>query len=164
MAAFTVLAIDGVKGRSFSVFFTSFMVIFALAGIGNGSTYRMIPAIFKELGARQVRDSGDHRKTIVAFKRQAGAVIGIAGAIGAFGGFLIQVVFRQANLHLAALMKTATTPAKALAIARSHVDWAVPALWVFFFGYIVLATVTWVFYLRRTLVANKIPSMAHESI
>lgn len=165
MAAFTTLAIEGVKGRSFTVFFSSFMVIFALAGFGNGSTYRMIPAIFKALGDRQVVEQGsDRRRTVIAFKRQAGAVIGIAGAIGAFGGFLIQVVFRQANLHLAALIKGAGSPAEVLAIARSHVDWAVPALWVFFFGYIVLAAVTWFFYLRKTVMVDRIPSMAHASI
>jgi NNP family nitrate/nitrite transporter-like MFS transporter len=31
----------------------------------------------------------------VEYKRRAAAVIGIAGAVGAFGGFLIQVSFRR---------------------------------------------------------------------
>src|SRR5438477_2803659 len=42
MALFTILAIDGVQTRSFGVFFGSYMVIFVLAGTGNGSTYKMI--------------------------------------------------------------------------------------------------------------------------
>jgi NNP family nitrate/nitrite transporter-like MFS transporter len=165
MAVFTVIAIEGVKGRSFVVFFSSFMVIFALAGIGNGSTYRMIPSIFRVLGDRQVaEEGGDFLQTTNGFKRQAGAVIGIAGAVGAFGGFLIQVVFRQANLHLAGLIKAARSPAEVLTIARAHVDWAVPALWVFFAGYIVLAAVTWFFFLRKSIAADRIPSLAHASI
>ena len=32
------------------------------------------------------------------FRRQSAAVIGIAGSVGAFGGFLIQLAFRQASL------------------------------------------------------------------
>jgi NNP family nitrate/nitrite transporter-like MFS transporter len=45
MAVFTLIAIAGVNGHSFTVFFLAFMAIFALSGIGNGSTYRMIPSI-----------------------------------------------------------------------------------------------------------------------
>src|SRR5688500_5467354 len=50
MAVATAVAIVGVEQRSFAVFFGSFMAIFVLAGMGNGSTYKMIPAIFAELG------------------------------------------------------------------------------------------------------------------
>ena len=64
-------------------------------GMGNGSTYRMIPSIFAALGRKRGGGEGlDEQATAVEFKRQAAAVIGIAGAIGAFGGFLIQVVLR----------------------------------------------------------------------
>src|SRR3954471_5134214 len=89
MAVATGVAIAGVKSHSFPLFFGAFMGVFLLAGMGNGSTYRMIPAIFAALGER-------NEGTRLDYKRQAAAVIGIAGAIGAFGGFLIQVVLRQA--------------------------------------------------------------------
>ena len=115
MGAFTLLAIAGVSERSFALFFGSFMVIFLLAGMGNGSTYRMIPSIFGELGGPRAR-----RADPVDFKRQAAAVIGIAGAIGAFGGFLIQVVLRQASLGVSAAVKAAETPAEKLAIAQAQ--------------------------------------------
>ena len=46
-AVFTLTAIMGVNQHSFPIFFGSFMAIFLLAGMGNGSTYRMIPAIFR---------------------------------------------------------------------------------------------------------------------
>jgi NNP family nitrate/nitrite transporter-like MFS transporter len=86
----------------------------------------------------------------VEFKRRAAAVIGIAGAIGAFGGFLIQVILRQANLPVAALIKAAKTPAKKVAVAAAHSDWSVPALWVFLASYVVFAAVTYVVFLRSS--------------
>ncbi|MGH2604832.1 MAG: MFS transporter, partial [Dehalococcoidia bacterium] len=90
MGAFTLTAIAGVNAHSFALFFGSYMAIFLLAGMGNGSTYRMIPCIFAALGRKQAAEKGlDPRQTQVEFKRRAAAVIGIAGAIGAFGGFLI---------------------------------------------------------------------------
>jgi NNP family nitrate/nitrite transporter-like MFS transporter len=72
MACFTALAIDGVNAHSFPLFFGAYMFIFALSGIGNGSTYRMIPSIFAELGRRAVaRGSRDPDATKLSFKRQS---------------------------------------------------------------------------------------------
>ena len=131
MALATLSAIKGVQDRSFGLFFGSYMVVFLLSGIGNGSTYKMIPSIFAILGAREAVSSDADMKTIsVEYKRRAAAVIGIAGAIGAFGGVLIQVVLRQASL----------TAARA--------DWSVPALRVFLGSYVVFAATTWFVYLR----------------
>jgi NNP family nitrate/nitrite transporter-like MFS transporter len=151
MGAFTALAIVGIEGRSFPLFFAAFMVIFLLAGAGNGSTYRMIPSIFAELGRREPAAGGiSAGEREAAFKRRAAAAIGIAGAVGAFGGFLIQVVLRQASLGVTALVGAAETPAAKLAIAKAHTAWSVPALWVFFSAYLVLAGMVWFFYLRRS--------------
>src|SRR3954447_4840541 len=150
-ALFTLTAIIAVNEHSFTVFFGSFMAIFLLAGMGNGSTYRMIPSIFATLGRKEAAEKGlDLKQTILDYKHQAAAVIGIAGAIGAFGGFLIQVVFRQASLGVSAAVKAAETPAEKLAIAQAHADWSIPALWVFFGAYIVFAGLTWFFYLRKS--------------
>jgi NNP family nitrate/nitrite transporter-like MFS transporter len=143
MALFTGLAVVGVSRHSFAVFLGAYLVIFLLSGMGNGSTYRMIPAIFGALGRRH----GDG--ATLGFKRQAAAVIGIAGAIGAFGGFLIQVVFRQASLGVADLVKAAPTAAQKLSVAQAHADWSLGALWVFLGAYLVFAVVTWAIYLRR---------------
>ena len=33
--------------QSFALFFAAFMLLFVATGVGNGSTYRMIPAIFR---------------------------------------------------------------------------------------------------------------------
>ena len=165
MGAATLLAIAGVNNRSFPLFFGSFMGIFLLAGMGNGSTYRMIPCIFGALGRKEAAEKGvDEADTRPGFKRQAAAVIGIAGAVGAFGGFLIQVVLREASLGVSALVAAAPTQAEKLAVAQANADWSVPALWVFLAGYVVFAAMTWFFYLRRSLAVERIPSLAYESV
>jgi NNP family nitrate/nitrite transporter-like MFS transporter len=165
MAALTLSAIIGVGNRSFPLFFASFMGVFLLAGMGNGSTYRMIPSIFAALGEREAAAKGLHRDRLTAdFKRRAAAVIGIAGAIGAFGGFLIQVVLRQASLDVTALVSAAESPAAKLAVAEANADWSIPALWVFLGAYVLFAATTWFCYLRREFATSRIPSLAHASV
>jgi MFS transporter, NNP family, nitrate/nitrite transporter len=165
MALCTATAVVGVREHSFGVFFASYMAIFLFAGMGNGSTYRMIPCIFGALGRKEADEKGlDLRETLLRYKRQAAAVIGIAGAVGAFGGFLIQVIFRQASLGVSALVKAAETPAEKAAIAQTHSDWSISALWVFLAAYVVLAGMTWFFYLRESLAVTRVPSLAHASV
>jgi NNP family nitrate/nitrite transporter-like MFS transporter len=166
MAIATAVAIVGVSHRSFGVFFGSYMAVFVLAGMGNGSTYKMIPSIFAHLGQKEAEATGaDLKVAAVESKRRAAAVIGIAGAIGAFGGVLIQVVLRQASLSVSALVKAAATPADKVAIAAAHSDWSVPALWVFLGSYVVFAGVTWFVYLRTTFAARAAtPTLAGASI
>ncbi len=165
MGVFTAVAIQGVEQRSFTVFFASFMVIFLLAGIGNGSTYKMIPSIFAVYGRKDAAEQGlEPKAAAVEWKRRAAAVIGIAGAIGAFGGFLIQVVLRQASLGVSALVKAAETPAERVSVAAAHADWSIPALWVFLGAYVVFAGVTWFFYLRTSFATDRVPSLAHAAV
>jgi NNP family nitrate/nitrite transporter-like MFS transporter len=141
------------------------MAIFLLAGMGNGSTYRMIPSIFSALGSEEAaREGGDAKAVALKYKRQAAAVIGIAGAVGAFGGFLIQVIFRQASLGVSALVKAADSPAEKLAIAQAHADWSVSALWAFMAAYVVFAGMTWFFYLRKSIATEKVPSLARAAV
>ena len=161
----TATAIRGVNGRSFPLFFGAYMVVFLLAGMGNGSTYKMIPAIFAELGRKDAEEKGlDPTVNAVEFKRRAAAVIGVAGAIGAFGGFLIQVVLRQASLDVSALVKAAKTPAEKVSVAAAHADWSTPALWVFLGSYVVFAGMTWFFYMRKSLATERIPSLAYAGV
>ena len=141
MAGFTGLAIAGVKQHSFSLFMTSFMLIFVLSGIGNGSTYKMIPSVLSSV------DAGKPAVTPWT-KRMVAAAIGIAGAIGALGGVLIQVVIRNASLHVSALETAAKTPAKKAAIALAHSAWVAPALWAFLVSYAVFGAVTYLVYVR----------------
>jgi NNP family nitrate/nitrite transporter-like MFS transporter len=64
--------------QNFAVFLSCFLVLFAAAGIGNGSTYRMIPTVF----ALRAKDG-------VGAQRKAAAALGLISAIGAYGGFFI---------------------------------------------------------------------------
>ncbi len=81
---------DG-QGGNFYGFLGSFMGLFVLSGIGNASTFRMIPVIFRTLHERWSASADAEGKT--AASRQAGiesaAVIGFSSAIGAYGGFFI---------------------------------------------------------------------------
>lgn len=74
--------------HAFYGFFAMFIILFAATGIGNASTFQMIPAIFwqdrKKALAGQPEE--DVRKTA---ERESAAVIGFSSAIGAFGAFFI---------------------------------------------------------------------------
>ena len=82
---------SGGQGGNFQGFLASFMALFVLTGIGNASTFRMIPVIFRTLHERWSANADAEGK--VAATRQAGiesaAVIGFSSAIGAYGGFFI---------------------------------------------------------------------------
>ncbi len=124
--------------KSFWPFFLSFLLLFVATGVGNGATYRMIPAVFRE-GAR-AKARGDESKvpalTASAVKAAAGC-LGISGSIGAFGGFLIP---------------------RGFAFSESHYGSYVPAMWVFIGVYLVMAFVCWWVYGRRgsALAASRI--------
>jgi NNP family nitrate/nitrite transporter-like MFS transporter len=86
MAASAALVLAASLRGSLPLFLTGFVLLFAFSGAGNGSTYTMIPAIFR---ARAPEDEA---------RRLSGALIGIAGAVGAFGGVLVNIAFRQSFL------------------------------------------------------------------
>ncbi|MGV8961401.1 MAG: NarK family nitrate/nitrite MFS transporter [Stenotrophomonas sp.] len=76
---------------NFYGFLAAFLALFVLSGIGNGSTFRMIPVIFRTLHERLSANLAATQKSDAM--RQAGiesaAVVGFSGAIGAYGGFFI---------------------------------------------------------------------------
>ncbi|ONH29160.1 MFS transporter [Pseudofrankia asymbiotica] len=99
MAASAGLVLAASRMGSLPLFITGFLLLFAFAGIGNGSTYKMIPAIFRAKavlagGADPAVDAEGAREA----RRLSGALIGLAGAIGAFGGVLVNLAFRQSFL------------------------------------------------------------------
>ncbi len=51
-----------------------------------------------------------------------------------------------------------------VAIARAHENWSIPALWFFLGAYVVLAGVTWIFYLRPAPAESRVPSLAGAAI
>ncbi|MBW8729490.1 MAG: NarK/NasA family nitrate transporter [Terrabacter sp.] len=68
-----------------------FVLLFVLSGIGNGSVYKMIPALFE---AKSASVPGPAVERTAWSRSMAGALIGIAGAIGALGGVLINLGLR----------------------------------------------------------------------
>lgn len=72
-------------------FLASFMFLFAITGIGNGSTFRMIPVIFTTERQRDVAGRGAEaeQQAQKQANKEAAAVLGFSGAIGAYGGFFI---------------------------------------------------------------------------
>lgn len=109
---------------NFWIFLATFILIFAATGIGNGSTYRMIPSIFSaRSGVKDAhRNSGD-----VGTQRKTAAAIGIISAIGAYGGFVIPQVLGGS-----------------LAATGSYAN----AIYGFVIAYVVFMAITAFFYLR----------------
>ncbi|XVV17050.1 nitrate/nitrite transporter [Actinoplanes sp. CA-131856] len=117
MAVGAGIVLLAAQQKSLPLYIAGFVLLFVLTGIGNGSTYKMIPAIF-----RKKHPNDDHEA-----RRLSNAVIGIAGAIGAFGGVLVNLAFRQSFLS--------TKEADAAYIA-------------FIAFYAICVLVTWAVYLR----------------
>jgi NNP family nitrate/nitrite transporter-like MFS transporter len=140
-ATFLVMAfgvggvLAGLAAHAFALFLAAFLVLFVASGVGNGSTYRMIPVIFRAA-------AGADADAVATGRTAAAAVIGLASAIGALGGFLIPRGF-------------------GISIARTgSIN---TALAVFLAAYGLCLAVTWWFYLRRVLVGFS-PSLAGTTV
>lgn len=116
----------------FPWFLGFFLCVFACTGIGNGSTYKMIPAIFRTEAERAtVADTPERAGAVLAATKQASAAIGVIGAVGALGGFLIPIAFSSPWVD------------NPLSATKG-------AFVVFTCFYVVCAVVTYAVYLRRT--------------
>ncbi len=127
MTGATLLVLAAADSSSIPLFTLAFTVLFALTGIGNGSVYKMIPAIFHAEATTRLGDGADLVREQFQARRLASALVGIAGAVGAFGGVLVQVAFRESFL------------------ANGNGNAAYVAFIAF---YAVCAAVTWAVYLR----------------
>jgi NNP family nitrate/nitrite transporter-like MFS transporter len=121
---------DGMKGAAtgmqMTAYVVGFIMLFILSGIGNGSTYKMIPSIFE--AKAQGHDEWSRDEKAAWSRSMSGALIGFAGAVGALGGVFINVVLRASYVGAA---KSATN-----------------AFWVFMAFYVICAIVTWFVFLR----------------
>ena len=116
--------------HSFAGFFLSFMLLFLTTGVGNGSTYRMILAIFRTEREREVEGQGEG---ILALARHRGLkegafAIGFIGAIAAYGGFIIPQTYKY-SIGATGGPQTALT--------------------AFVAFYVTCVAVTWYFYFRK---------------
>jgi NNP family nitrate/nitrite transporter-like MFS transporter len=98
MAAGAAVVWTASQQKSLPLFVVGFVLLFVLSGIGNGSTYKMIPAIFRTQAMDDIARGGDPQAADRRALRMSGALIGIAGAVGALGGVLVNLAFRQSFL------------------------------------------------------------------
>ncbi|SRR5579883_190552 len=91
MGAATVGVMYFVEIKDFAGFLAMFLVLFVTTGIGNGSTYRMIPSIFLEENLQKAKGAGDEgrKRAIATASIESAAALGFIGAVGACGGYLI---------------------------------------------------------------------------
>ena len=82
---------SGPTGGQFSGFFLYFLVLFLTTGIGNGSTFRMIPVIFLTERMRGVNrnDGAAVAQATKEANTEAAATLGFTAAMAAYGGFFI---------------------------------------------------------------------------
>ena len=145
MGAATIGVMYFVEVKEFAGFLAMFLVLFVTTGIGNGSTYRMIPSIFREEKLREAKGSGESGRlaAIKAASIEAAAALGFIGAVGACGGYLIPRGFG----------------ASIAATGAPHL-----ALEVFLAFYITCIGLTWWYYLRKTLLVMRAPSLAQARV
>ncbi|WP_018608996.1 NarK family nitrate/nitrite MFS transporter [Uliginosibacterium gangwonense] len=111
-------------------FFASFLLLFTCAGLGNGSTYKMIPTIFSTLALRHLKDRNEAtiRQAKLTGAKESAAAAGFISAIGAYGGYFIPQSFGLS-------MKVSGGP-----------EWA---LYCFLGFYVSCIVITWWNYSRR---------------
>jgi NNP family nitrate/nitrite transporter-like MFS transporter len=77
-------------------FVLAFIALFIAAGVGNGSTFRMIPIIFRTLRERKVTDPNNQAALEQARRvgsTEGAATLGFSSAVAAFGGFFIPIAY-----------------------------------------------------------------------
>jgi len=145
MGAATVAVMYSINIKDFHSFLTSFLILFVTTGVGNGSTYRMIPSIFREENLRKALGSGEEGRAVAlkAASIESGAALGFIGAIGACGGYLIPRGF-------GASIAATGSPHLALAIYLAF--------------YVSCIVLTWRYYLRKAPLASGAPSLAQARV
>jgi NNP family nitrate/nitrite transporter-like MFS transporter len=98
MALSAALVLIASQQKSLPLFITGFILLFVCSGLGNGSAYKMIPAIFRAKANAAIEGGADAAAAQRESRRMSGALIGIAGAIGAFGGAMVNFAFRESFL------------------------------------------------------------------
>ncbi len=79
------------RSHQFGLFLLLFLALFVTTGVGNGSTFRMIPVIFRNQKLREVEGKGPEAKegALRAARIESATVLGFTSAVGACGGYLI---------------------------------------------------------------------------
>ncbi|MGZ9014571.1 MAG: NarK family nitrate/nitrite MFS transporter [Burkholderiales bacterium] len=123
------LPTGGAPGNFYG-FLAMFMLLFLLSGIGNGSTFRMIPVIFLLERQREAKGKGAValEQAVKDGNKEAAAVLGFSSAIGAYGGFFIP---------------------KSYGSSISMTGGPEAALYAFIVFYVTCIVITWWYYARK---------------
>jgi NNP family nitrate/nitrite transporter-like MFS transporter len=124
-----VLYFLGIKTHAgaFWGFFAMFMVLFFASGVGNASTFQMVPVIMRKEIAR-LYPARDEANRFRQAEKESAAIIGFSSAVAAFGAFFIPKAYGSS-------------------IALTGGPQA--ALYAFLVFYLISAVVTWFYYTRR---------------
>jgi len=134
MSVGVIFVISSLQMHNFNFFLASFVLLFMTAGLGNGSTYRMIPAIFQHQALAHNASGDENREHLAKGRLDSAAVIGTTSSIGAFGGFLIPLSYGSFGV--------------------------ISAFYTFFAFYILCLSITWWYYTRKQFLTSKIPSLS----
>jgi len=117
----------GGSGGSFWGFFACFMALFFLTGIGNASTFQMIPVIMRK-DMDRLMPGATQPERVRQGEKESAAIIGFTSAIAAYGAFFIP---------------------KSYGSSIAMTGGPAAALWGFLLFYVTCALVTWWFYTRK---------------
>jgi NNP family nitrate/nitrite transporter-like MFS transporter len=139
MAAATGVIVVASMQKSLPLFTTAFIILFVLTGLGNGSTFKMIPGIFH---TKALAKGLEGEEAAAYGRRLSGASMGLIGAVGALGGLGINLSLRQSFLSVGS---------------------GTGAFVAFLAFYGVCFLVTWAVYLRRPATAQTAETAASEA-
>ncbi len=139
MAAATAVIIVASMQKSLPLFTCAFIALFVLSGLGNGSTFKMIPGIFHN---KALAKGLTGEEAAAHGRRLSGASMGLIGAVGALGGLGINLAFRQSFLTVGS---------------------GTGAFVAFLAFYGVCFLVTWAVYLRRPVASETDATVATEA-
>jgi NNP family nitrate/nitrite transporter-like MFS transporter len=103
-----------------------FLFLFVVSGVGNASTFQMIPAIMRKEMDR-LMPTADRAARVRQAEKEGAAIIGFTSAIAAYGAFFIP---------------------KSYGTSISLTGGPQAALWAFLLFYLSCIAVTWWFYTR----------------
>ncbi|MCC7280735.1 MAG: MFS transporter [Acetobacteraceae bacterium] len=128
LGVYGVIHFIGIKDQpgAFWGFFASFLFLFFVSGVGNASTFQMIPAIMAKDMARLMPQLSPVERRVQAEKESA-AIIGFTSAIAAYGAFFIP---------------------KSYGTSIGATGGPEAALWAFLIFYLTCIVLTWVVYTR----------------
>lgn len=108
-------------------FFAMFMLLFLATGIGNASTFQMIPVIMRQ-EINRLMPGGSTEERLRQSEKESAAIIGFTSAIAAYGAFFIP---------------------KSYGTSITMTGGPSAALWAFMAFYVTCAFITWYVYSRR---------------